>query len=36
VHRDSHDLGVGASGDVVLLDAENVPDVLVRGPGGSR
>ena len=32
VHRDRHDLAPGARADVVLLDAENVPDALVRAP----
>ena len=32
VGRDSHDLVVGSRADIVLLDAENVPDVLVRCP----
>lgn len=32
VGREVHDLAVGALADVVLLDAENVPDALVRGP----
>ncbi|GCD20369.1 amidohydrolase [Cellulomonas algicola] len=32
VGRDVHDLVVGAPGDLVLLDAENVPDALVRVP----
>ncbi len=32
VGRDRHDLVAGARADVVLLDAENVPDVLVRCP----
>jgi cytosine deaminase len=32
VHRDNHALVPGARADVVLLDAENVPDVLVRAP----
>ncbi|MFF0270861.1 amidohydrolase [Kribbella sp. NPDC004536] len=32
VHRDNHGLTVGARADVVLLDAENAPDVLVRAP----
>ncbi|KQS57075.1 cytosine deaminase [Geodermatophilus sp. Leaf369] len=32
VHRDVHDLVPGARADVVLLDAENVPDALVRAP----
>lgn len=32
VHRASHDLVVGAPGDVVLVDAENAPDALVRAP----
>jgi cytosine deaminase len=32
VHRDSHDLVVGAPGDVVLVVAENAPDALVRVP----
>ena len=30
--RSDHDLAVGASADVVLLDAENAPDALVRTP----
>lgn len=32
VGRDVHDLVVGAPGDLVLVDAENVPDALVRVP----
>ena len=32
VHHDQHDLVVGARGDVVLLDAENVQDALMRTP----
>jgi cytosine deaminase len=32
VHRSWHDLVPGARADVVLLDAENVPDALVRAP----
>ncbi len=32
VHRGAHDLTVDAPGDVVLVDAENVPDALVRSP----
>ncbi len=32
VGRDRHDLVVGARADIVLLDAENVPDVLARCP----
>jgi cytosine deaminase len=32
VHRDVHDLVAGAPGDLVLVDAENVPDALVRAP----
>lgn len=28
-----HGLVAGARADVVLLDAENVPDALVRAPG---
>ncbi|MEU1389320.1 MULTISPECIES: amidohydrolase [unclassified Nonomuraea] len=32
VHRDRHDLVAGARADVVLVDAENVPDALVRVP----
>lgn len=32
VHRDTHDLAVGARADLVLVDAENVPDALVRTP----
>lgn len=32
VHRDQHDLVTGARADLVLLDAENVPDALVRVP----
>lgn len=32
VHRETHDLVVGARADIVLLDAENVQDALVRGP----
>ncbi|MBD5787887.1 amidohydrolase family protein [Cellulosimicrobium terreum] len=33
VGRDVHDLVVGAPADVVLVDAENVPDAVVRAPG---
>lgn len=32
VHRDRHDLTVGSLADVVLLEAENVQDALVRVP----
>jgi cytosine deaminase len=32
VGREQHDLVPGARADIVLLDAENVPDVLVRCP----
>lgn len=32
VGRDVHDLVPGAPGDLVLVDAENVPDALVRVP----
>ncbi|NIK57771.1 amidohydrolase [Kribbella shirazensis] len=32
VHRDNHGLSVGARADLVLLDAENAADVLVRAP----
>ncbi|SDS62393.1 amidohydrolase [Microlunatus soli] len=32
VHREQHDLTVGSRGDVVLLDAENVQDALIRAP----
>jgi cytosine deaminase len=32
VHRDGHTLTAGSRADVVLLDAENVPDALVRAP----
>ena len=32
VHRDSHDLTPGSRADVVLIDAQNVPDALVRAP----
>lgn len=32
VQRDTHDLVSGAPADIVLLDAENVPDALVRCP----
>jgi cytosine deaminase len=32
VHRENYGLTPGARADVVLLDAENVPDVLVRAP----
>lgn len=32
VHRDNHDIVPGARADIVLLDAENVPDALVRAP----
>ncbi len=27
-----HDLAPGARADIVLIDAENVPDALVRAP----
>ncbi|KHK99150.1 cytosine deaminase [Microbacterium mangrovi] len=32
VHREQHDLAVGSRADVVLVDAQNVPDALVRAP----
>lgn len=32
VHRDKHDLVAGARADIVLIDAQNVPDALVRVP----
>ncbi|WP_343063832.1 amidohydrolase [Haloechinothrix aidingensis] len=32
VHRPAFDLAPGARADIVLLDAENVPDALVRAP----
>ncbi|MEL5959605.1 amidohydrolase [Streptomyces sp. CLV115] len=32
VHRDTHDIVAGARADIVLLDAENVQDALVRSP----
>jgi cytosine deaminase len=32
VHRDRHDLAPGSRADIVLLDAQNVPDALVRVP----
>lgn len=32
VGRDTHDLVQGARADIVLIDAENVPDALVRVP----
>jgi cytosine deaminase len=32
VHRDRHGIEPGARADVVLLDAQNVPDALVRVP----
>ncbi|WP_405068161.1 amidohydrolase [Kribbella sp. NBC_01510] len=32
VHRENHDLVPGARADIVLIDAENVPDALVRAP----
>lgn len=32
VHREVHDLVPGARADLVLIDAENVPDALVRAP----
>lgn len=32
VRRDQHDIAVGARADIVLLDAENAPDALVRAP----
>jgi cytosine deaminase len=31
VHRAQHDLAVGSRADIVLMDAQNVPDALVRG-----
>jgi len=33
VGREVHDLAVGGPADVVLVDAENVPDAVVRAPG---
>ncbi|WP_335935536.1 amidohydrolase [Streptomyces sp. PTD5-9] len=33
VHRRVHDLVAGARADIVLMDAENVQDALVRAPG---
>jgi cytosine deaminase len=33
VGREVHDLVVGGPADVVLVDAENVPDAVVRAPG---
>jgi cytosine deaminase len=32
VGRDQHDLAPGSRGDVVLVDAENLPDALLRAP----
>ena len=32
VGRDQHDLSPGSRGDVVLVDAENLPDALLRAP----
>ena len=32
VHRDRHDLIAGSRADIVLVDAENAPDALVRVP----
>lgn len=32
VHREQHDLAPGSRADVVLVDAENLPDALVRAP----
>lgn len=32
VHREQHDLVAGARADIVLLDAENTPDAIVRTP----
>jgi len=32
VGRDQHDLTPGSRGDVVLVDAENLPDALLRAP----
>jgi len=32
VHRSVHDVTVGARADLVLVDAENVPDAIVRAP----
>lgn len=32
VARERHDLVPGARADIVLIDAENIPDVLVRSP----
>ncbi|UVS78725.1 amidohydrolase [Actinokineospora sp. UTMC 2448] len=32
VHRDTHGIVAGARADIVLVDAENVPDALVRAP----
>ncbi|WP_152487041.1 amidohydrolase [Nocardiopsis halotolerans] len=32
VHRDTHDLVAGGPADIVLVNAENVPDALVRVP----
>lgn len=32
VGRETHDLVVGARADIVLVDAENVPDAVVRAP----
>lgn len=32
VHREVHDIVVGARADIALLDAHNVPDAIVRAP----
>lgn len=32
VHRDQHDLEPGSRADIVLVDAENTPDALIRAP----
>lgn len=32
VHREVHDIVAGARADLVLIDAENVPDAVVRAP----
>lgn len=32
VHRTQHDLHPGSRADIVLVDAENVPDAIVRAP----
>ncbi|MFC0673871.1 amidohydrolase family protein [Brachybacterium hainanense] len=32
VHREVHDIAAGARADIVLIDAQNVPDAIVRAP----